>query len=99
MKFTTKAVTAPVEILANDHYVAMPFDFSSFNGLAVDGVLKAGTIIPEDGDKAAGIVLYDVNLAENPNGALVLHGFIKIEKMPNEPSAEAIAALKQITFI
>lgn len=44
MKFTTKDVTQGVTILANDHYVAIPYDCSKIT--ATNGVIKAGTIIP-----------------------------------------------------
>lgn len=99
MRFNTKTVVAPIEILANDHYVAVPTSLESFSALAVDRVVKAGTIIPANDATAMGVVLYDVNLDENPNGAVVIHGFIKTSKLPAEPTTEAEAALKQICFI
>jgi hypothetical protein len=92
MKFTTTSVTTPKEILANDHYVAIPYDCSSLtpNG---DGIIPAGTVIPANDATAVGVLLYDVNKAENPNGAIVIHGFVKKSKLPAAPASAAITAL------
>lgn len=97
MKFTAKTVVQGVNILANDHYVAIPYDCSAIAG--TDGVVKAGTIIPTNDAKALGVLLTDVVLAENPNGTIVIHGFIEKGKLPVAPAAEAITALKGITFM
>lgn len=97
MKFTNKIVTRGVEILANDHYVATEYDCSALE--ATDGVVKAGTIVPANDATAIGVLLYDVTLAENPNGAVVVHGFVDKAKLPVQPAAEAISALKGITFL
>lgn len=97
MKFTSKTVTQGSEILANDHYVATEYNCSSLS--ATDGVIKAGTIVPANDATAIGVLLYDVYPEENPNGAIVIHGFIKKDKLPVEPAAEAITALQDITFM
>lgn len=107
MKFTTKDVTQGVNILANDHYVAIPYDCSKIT--ATNGVIKAGTIIPSNDDKAIGVLLNDVYLAENSNGTIVIHGFIEKAKLPVAPTVDtasdgtttvgATTVLKQITFI
>lgn len=99
MKFTAKTVTQGVEILANDHYVAVEHNCTDLTALATDGVIKAGTVIPANDATAKGVLLYDVTLANNPNGAVVVHGFIKKSKMPVAPDEAAIAALKGITFL
>ena len=97
MKFTSKTVTQGVEILANDHYVATEYDCSAIE--ATDGVIKAGTVIPKNDATAIGVLLSDVKKDENPNGTIVIHGFIKKDKMPVAPEAAAITALKGITFM
>jgi hypothetical protein len=33
------------------------------------------------------------------SGAMIIHGFIAVDKLPEAPAASAITALKQITFI
>ena len=47
--------------------------------------------------RSIGILLYDVKKEDNPNGTVVIHGFIKSGALPEELSSEA--DLKQITFI
>lgn len=95
MRFTSKSVTQPKEILANDHYVAIEYDCSAL--AATDGVIKAGTIVPKNDATAIGVLLYDVYPAENPNGAIVVHGFINKAKLPVAP-ADTVA-IPQVSFI
>lgn len=97
MKFKNTAISQGVNILANDHYVAIPYDCSDIK--ATDGVIPAGTIIPANDKTAVGVLLNDVVLAENPNGTTVIHGFIEKDKLPVEPAAAAITALSQIVFM
>lgn len=97
MKFTSKAVAQGKNILANDHYVAIAYDCSALSALATDGVIPEGTIVPSNDANAVGVLLNPVVLAENPNGAIVVHGFIDKAKLPAEP-AESVA-LNQITFM
>lgn len=99
MKFTTKSVVQGVNILANDHYVAIPYDCTALEALATDGVIKEGTIIPANDATALGVLLNPVVLAENPNGTIVIHGFVEKGKLPAEPAEAAITALKGITFM
>lgn len=86
MKYTTRAVTPKVEILHNDHYVGMPYDCSAI--AANDkGIIPAGTIIPANDATAIGVLLSDVVKADNPNGTVVIHGFVKKSKLPAEPAS------------
>ena len=87
MKFTNTTITQQVEILKNDHYVGIPITLN-FTSVAAgsDGrkVVKAGTPINVSGvadntATAIGILLYDV-YDSNPNGTLVVHGFIEMAK-------------------
>lgn len=49
---------------------------------------------------AEGVSRYDVDVTYGPAvGAVVIHGFVNLAKLPVQPSAEAIGALKQITFM
>lgn len=86
MKFTTKSFAQGKLILANDHYVAIPYDCTGLTALAKDGVIPAGTIIPANDATAKGVLFSDVVLAENPNGTIVVHGFIKKSTLPAEPA-------------
>lgn len=99
MKFTTTHVNARKLVLANDHYVAIEFDCTELAALATDGVILEGTVIPANDATAQGILLNSVYLEDNPNGTIVVHGFIKSKKLPVAVSDEAKAILKQITFI
>lgn len=97
MKYGTKTVTTGVNILANDHYVAIPYDCSALTSLATEGIIKAGTIIPANNETAVGVLLNDVKLDENPNGTIVIHGFIKKGKLPVQP--EETVAIPQVQFL
>ena len=90
-----------------DHYVALGFKHAKADagtpGLAtlVDGkyVVKAGTIYPANNATAIGVVLNDYDVTDgDAMMAIVIHGFIKVAALPAIPSANAISALKQITF-
>ena len=99
MKFTSKSVAQGVNILANDHYVAIPYDCTALSALATDGVIKEGTIIPANDATALGVLLNPVVLGENPNGTIVIHGFIESGKLPAAPADAAKTALAQIKFM
>lgn len=67
----------------------------------VDGkkIILAGSIHPVNDATATGVVLNDVDVTHGDAlGAVVKRGFIDLTKLPVEPDATAIAALKQITF-
>lgn len=96
MKFQTKTIDENDNILANDHYVAQSYDCSTLTSLAVDGVIKAGTFIP-DSSSPIGVLLNDVILNENPNGTVVIHGFIKKSKLSSVPDESV--NLPMITFL
>ena len=99
MRFTETPVTVTNEILYNDAYVAIPYDCTALTSLATNGVIPAGTVIPANGATAIGVLLHDVTLAENPNGTIVVDGFINEAKMPAAPVAAAISALSNIHFM
>lgn len=97
MKFETKHTVAEVNILANNHYVGVPYDCTDITADS-DGIIKAGTVIPANDSTAVGVLLHDVDKDENPNGTIVIHGFIDAAKVPETPSSDAISALKLIYF-
>lgn len=99
MIFEKNEVLTGKEILYNAEYVAVPYDCTELTSLATDGVIPAGTVIPANGATAFGVLLHDVELSENPNGTVVVDGFIRANKMPTAPAAAAITALKKITFM
>lgn len=103
MVFTETAYDSRKNILANSHYVGVPYDFSALTALAVDGVIRAGTVVPANDASAKGVALHDVVIANDPNGTLVVHGFIDQAKaVANGATAAASAAktaLPMITFM
>ena len=92
MKYSETSVGGGVEILASKDFQAIPAK------LATPGsgtVVKAGTPINADGESttgsgAVGVLLYDVDTAENPNGALVVQGII------NEKVAQAHSGVSYV---
>lgn len=49
---------------------------------------------------AEGVLLYDVDVTYGAAaGAMLIHGYVDTTKLPEAPTAEAVAALKQITFM
>lgn len=96
MKSKTTTIAGTSEILANDHYVAMPYDCSAIEANA-DGIIPAGTIIPANDATAKGVLLWDVEKEGNSNGTIVIHGFIKKSKLPVAP-ADTVE-IPMITFM
>ena len=98
MKFTNTSVAGDKIILANDHYVAIPYDCSDIAANS-DGIIPAGTIIPANDATAIGVLLTYIIKADNPNGTIVVHGFITASKLPAVPAANAKTALNMIKFM
>lgn len=107
MKSTEYGAPAKQILAIPDHYVALGFKHSraiqGSTGLAtlVDGryVVKAGTVYPANDATAIGLILNDYDVTDgDAMMAVVIHGFIKVAALPAVPSADAIAAMKQITF-
>ncbi|MED1602609.1 hypothetical protein [Alkalihalophilus marmarensis] len=49
---------------------------------------------------AEGVLFNDVDVTHGPAaGALLIHGFVALDKLPVSPTAVEKAALKQITFL
>ncbi len=92
MKFKTTNVSGTAEILASDDFQAIPVTITGSD------IVKAGMPVKEDGTAvpagtgAAGILLYDVDPAENPNGALVVLGIVDWKKCQEHSGATATAA-------
>lgn len=83
------------EILATDQYYAIPIKVAT---PASGTVVKAGTPLTESGEAttgsgAVGILLYDVDTAENPNGAIIVMGFIDTAKAQEWSGVTYVSAL------
>lgn len=70
-------------------------------GVIDDETINAVKATTADGtSNAEGLLFNDTDVTDGPApGALLIHGFVAIDKLPVPPTAEEIAALKQITFI
>ncbi len=79
MKYTNTTIGGGVEILASKDFQAIPVKVADPSG--IPGIVKAGTPLTDagastTGSGAIGILLYDVDTRENPNGAAVVQGII-----------------------
>ena len=98
MIYSKSSVDGTYNILKNDHFVAKPITVSVTAGNTV----KAGTPLAADGtaatttasvSNAVGILLYDVD-SNNPNGALLIHGFVDTTKAQTHSGVTVDAATK-----
>ena len=95
MKFSTTEYGGTVEILASKDFQAIPIKVATpMSGT----VVKAGTPLTEEGASttgsgAIGILLYDVDTAENPNGAAVVMGIIDAVKAQEHSGVSYASAL------
>ena len=87
MKFSVSNVKT-AEILANDDYAGIPHKFSSD--------AHAGDIV-----EGKGVCLYDVTVADNPNGTVVYRGVINFSKLKEGqyPSRAQQAALPMVKWL
>lgn len=59
-----------------------------------------GTGTANAGVDAEGVLLYDVDVTHGfGEGAMIVHGFVDLGKLPEAPCVDAKTALKQITFL
>lgn len=66
-------------------------------GFITDDTKKA---IKSNDANAEGVLENDTDVTYGPApGAAIIHGFIALDKLPEAPDADAVTALKQITFI
>lgn len=105
MKYKTIAYDSAKHILAMpDHYVSIARKATKTDVMVVkEGdrfIIKAGTIYPSNDDKAIGVVLQDYDVTESDASmAIVLHGFIREDRLPNPPSDAALKNLRMIYFL
>ena len=95
MNFVKTTYGGTIEILASKDFQAIPAK------LATPGsgtLVKAGTPITAAGESttgsgAVGVLLYDVDTAKNPNGALVVQGIIDSTKAQEHSGVTYVSAL------
>ena len=96
MKFTSNSVGGGVEILASKDFQAIPVTVAEPVGGST--VVKAGTPLTDEGASttgsgAIGVLLYDVDTAENPNGAAVVQGIINATVAQEHSGVTYVSAL------
>lgn len=105
MKYKTIAYDSAKHILAMpDHYVPIARKATKADGMVVQEgdrfIIKAGTIYPSNDNKAIGVVLQDYDVTESDASmAIVLHGFIRADRLPTPPSDAALKNLRMIYFL
>lgn len=63
-------------------------------------IVKAGTIYPANDETAEGVILNDYDVTDgDAAAALVVEGFVQLNKLPEPPEEEAIAAMPKIKFV
>lgn len=49
---------------------------------------------------AEGVLFNDIDVTHGPaSGAVLIHGFVALDKLPAQPTAAQVEALKQVTFL
>lgn len=94
--------------------VAVTIDDTGVSAINGKKVVPAGTIVgggfladrkkkavaSTEAIAAEGVLRYDVDVTYGPApGAAVIHGFVDLNKIPAQPTAAQVTALKQITFL
>ena len=98
-----------------DHQVNVAVTVDDAGVTAVNGkkIVPAGTIlgggfladdtvnaVKANGATAEGVLFNNTDVTYGPApGAALIHGFLALDKLPEAPTAEAVTALKQITFL
>lgn len=99
MLYNETTIGGSVEILASKDFQAIPIKVATPSGEGVTTtVVKAGTPLTAagastTGANAVGVLLYDVDTAENPNGAAVVQGIIDATKAQAHSGVTYAAAL------
>ena len=83
MKFTKTSVGGTIEILAADDFVAIPICVTEAAAVPAGAGKKVATTSYAT---AVGMLLYDVDPTENPNGALLVQGVVDKKKVESHAS-------------
>lgn len=97
-----------------ENYGAVAVSLNATAFTPVDGVIPAGTLVSFDLENravkgvaadvdspATGVLRYDVkvNSKEVQAAAVVIEGYVNLDRIPVAPTAEQVAQMKQITFL
>lgn len=92
MKFTKTSVGGTIEILAADDHTAIPIKVAGSSVVKAGMPMKYDGTSVADGTAANGILLYDVDPNENPNGSLIVFGTVDWTKCKAHSGATATAS-------
>lgn len=88
-----------LNFLDSEKYVVFSTKVDATTSGVVNGVLPAGSIVPSNDAKAHAVTLNEVDVSHGPELVSgIVDGFINAKRLPVAPTAEAVAALKRITF-
>ena len=95
MKYSKSTLGGTIEILASKDFQAIPIKVATPGS---GTVVKAGTPLTAAGESttgagAVGVLLYDVDTAGNPNGAIVVQGIIDATKAQEHSEVSYVSAL------
>lgn len=98
--FNTDTTTVKeINFLDSQHIVSFTREAKTDNASVKDGILPAGSIFPANDATAEGVTYNDVDVSHGAQVvSVIVEGYINAKRLPVAPSAEAIAALKKITF-
>lgn len=88
-----------VNFLKSAHVTA--FTHTATKDMAKDeaGIVPAGTIFPANDGTAIGIIYNDVDVSTGDQPcSVIVEGYILKDRLPEAPSPEAVAAMKEIKF-
>lgn len=88
MKFSKTSVGGTVEILAADDFVAIPICVTEASAVPAGMPMTAAgkKVAATSYATAVGMLLYDVDPTENPNGALLVQGVVDKKKIEDHAS-------------
>ncbi|MGF3112473.1 hypothetical protein [Facklamia sp. P9177] len=88
-----------VNFLKSAHVVAFTQTATKAMDKKGKGVIPAGTVFPANDGTAIGILYNDVDVSAGDQPcSVIVEGYILKDRLPVEPTAEAIAAMKEIKF-
>lgn len=100
MRFNHKQVEE-LNILASAKFIAFTYQIPESMGEEVGcrKVVPAGTVYPANDGTAIGVLLNDIDVTDGDyQGSVIVDGILLKDRLPEEISAEALAAMKKISI-
>ena len=97
--YFTKQNIEEINFLASAKFQAFTEQVDDTHAQVEGGVVPAGAIWPANDATAKGILLNAIDVSHGPQPAsVIVEGYIIAERLPEAPSAEAIAAMTEIKY-